>query len=441
MAELIDVFNQNDITPENFMKQLNGKDLVIYEDVQGSKLYVTYTGDRFIIKPKSLRNDEINLVDLAYQKFYGKAYLFFHTLPSYVTDMLNKKWTFVFEYLPDTCVGSVTYSRIPQNHLILTSIVKAGKHRFNYDELVEYSNLFGCDVTQLIFKGKLNAKQIEIINLYLKTSAEDLKFIFGEESFAKFFYNILNPSNENSFLMDKDEYNDNLEKIIIRINSDDKFSFAILNPLYERTTDDNQTEHAHVFSLIIVSFLEFLQLLDFDKVKITGLTKDEIYVNLISSLFNEYLANMKDDIESWEFFVPEFIKDDKFKINTDLIRNKETQKSIKSSDKIEYIFKVILGSFKKYRKKPIGVMKKTTVDLFNKSVDKISNYIDNSLNINRDYIFQKIDLLNFNDYFNIKFDRDAAGEVYPETAIDFQDGEIGGGKKGGKKGFDIKKKE
>ena len=151
--------------------------------------------------------------------------------------------------------------------------------------------------------------------------------------------------------MDKDEYNDNLEKIIIRINSDDKFSFAILNPLYERTTDDNQTEHAHVFSLIIVSFLEFLQLLDFDKVKITGLTKDEIYVNLISSLFNEYLANMKDDIESWEFFVPEFIKDDKFKINTDLIRNKETQKSIKSSDKIEYIFKVILGSFKKYRKK------------------------------------------------------------------------------------------
>ena len=140
------------------MKQLNGKDLVIYEDVQGSKLYVTYTGDRFIIKPKSLRNDEINLVDLAYQKFYGKAYLFFHTLPSYVTDMLNKKWTFVFEYLPDTCVGSVTYSRIPQNHLILTSIVKAGKHRFNYDELVEYSNLFGCDVTQLIFKGKVKCK-------------------------------------------------------------------------------------------------------------------------------------------------------------------------------------------------------------------------------------------------------------------------------------------
>jgi len=429
MSQLINL-NDDVVTSEEFIKQLDGKELIIYEDIQGSKLYVRFDGDRFIIKPKSIKNDELSFIDLAIQKFYGKAYAFFHTLPSYVTDILNRKWTFVFEYLPDMENNNTKYNRIPKNNLILTSIVKGGHHKFNYEEIVEYAQLFDIDPVPVIFKGKLNDKQLEIINLYLKTSEEDLKFIFGDESFAKFFYNILNPHMEGSFLMEEGGYNNNLEKIIIRIDGDDKYTLAILNPLYTRNVGENQTEHAQVFSLIVTSFLEFLQLKDLNKIKVEGLTKDEIYVNLISQLFNEYVANMKDDINSWEFFIPNFIKDDKFKINTDLIRNKDTKLLIKSSDKIEYLFKVILGSFKKYRKKPIGVMKESTVEFFNKMVDKISRYIDNLLNLNRDYVFQKVDLLNFNDYFNIKFDRDGAGEIYPDVEPGFGQGEEPGGKKG-----------
>lgn len=430
MAELIDVFNQDDISPEEFLKNLDGKELIIYEDVEGSKLYVNFTGDRFIIKPRSMKGDEISIIDLAIQKFYGKAYSFFHTLPNYVTDMLNKKYTFVFEYLPDYSVGSIKYNRLPKNNLILTSIVKGGKHKFNYDELVEYAKLFDCEVLPIIFKGKLNQKQVELFNLYLKTTEEDLKFVFDTDSFAKFFYNILNPVHHNSFLMNDGEYNDNLEKIIIRINGDDKYSFGILNPLYQRNIEENTTEHTHVFSLILMSFLEFLQLKEIEKIKIKGLTKDELYINLICELFNDYVSNIKDDINSWEIFIPNFIKEDKFKINTDLIRNNDTKKLIKSSEKIEYIFKVILGSYKKHKKKPIGVMKESTVDYFNKMVDRISKHIESLLNINRDYIFQKVDLMNFNDYFNIKYDKDAAGEIYPEVDTDFAQQEQGSGKKG-----------
>lgn len=420
----------DELSSEDFIKALDGKELIIYEDISASKIYVNYTGDRFIIKTKSIKGDELNFIDLVIQRFYGKAYAFFHSLPSYITDILNKKWTFVFEYLPDFETNNTKYNRIPKNNLILTSIVKAGHHKFNYEEIVEYSNLFDVDPVPVLYKGKLNDKQLEIINLYLKTSDDDLKFIFGDESFAKFFYNILNPSVGGSFLMNDGEYNNNLERLIIRVDGDDKYSFAVLNPLYHKNVVENQTEHAHVFSLIIMSFLEFLQLKDINKMKVKGLTKDEIYVNLISELFNEYIANMKDDINSWEFFIPNFIKEDKFKINTDLIKNKDTQQLIKSSDKIEYLFKVILGSFKKYRKKPIGVMKDSTVDFFNRMVDKISKFIDSLLNLNRDYVFQKVDLLNFNDYFNIQYDKDAAGEIYPDVEPNFGQGEQQGGKKG-----------
>jgi hypothetical protein len=45
------------------------------------------------------------------------------------------------------------------------------------------------------------------------------------------------------------------------------------------------------------------------------------------------------------------------------------------SDKIEYIFKVVLGSFIKKRKKPIGIFTENTVVLFNKFVDEIDNHI------------------------------------------------------------------
>jgi len=428
---------------DKFVSNLQDQELIVYEDVEGSKLFINYNGDRFIIKTKSFKGEELNFIDLAVQKYYNRAFAFFHTLPSYVTDILNKNWWFVFEYLPDELSSNIKYSKIPKNHLILTSIIKSGKHKFNYDEILEYSNLFGVDPIPLIFKGKLTSKQLEVIRLFLKTSKEDLKFIFGEDNFAKFFYNILNPVIGNSFLMVNGEYNDNLERIIIRIDGDDRYTFEILNPLFERNTDDALTEHAQVFSLVLVNFLEFLQLINIEKYKPKGLTNDEMYINLICALFNDYMEDIKEDIEKWDIIIPEFIKKDKFKINLNLIRDKNTRNFIKMNDKIEYIFKIILGSYNKRRKKPIGVMTESTVDMFNKMVERIKTHIDNLLELNKDYRFQKIDLLNFGEYFNMVYDTDSKGDIYPDIGIQFEkepETEIGKGKKG-KKGTIVTKKK
>ena len=430
----------NEVDTKDFFNHIDGKELIIYEDIQGSRIYVKFTGDRFIIKPRSIKNDELSFVDLAIQKYYNKAYLFFHTLPKYITEMLNKNWWFCFEFLPDEKPATIEYSRIPKNNLVLTSIVKSGHHKFNYDEIKEYSNLFNVEPIPLIFKGVLNNKQLEVIRLFLNTNEDDLNYIFGEESFAEFFYKILNPNIEQSFLMN-DEFNDNLEKIIIKSNGKDAFTFAVLNPLYKKDETENSTEHAHVYSLIIINFLEFLQLKKLSDYQVKGLTKDEIYINLISLMFNDYMKNMKDDINRWDFFIPNFIKEDKYKINLDLIKNKDTKRLVQSNEKLEYIFKIILGSFNKKRKKPIGIMKDSTVVYLNDMIIKIEKLIEKLLDINRDYRFQKIDLMNFNDYFNMKFDRDAAGNIYPDTSIQFDKGietDITKDKKG-KKGYTKKK--
>lgn len=397
---------------ENIIDLLNNKELLIYEDIQGAQVFARWTGQKFEIKPKSLNNEPLNFVDLAIQKFYGYIFSYLHTLPEYVTNLLSSTWWFCFEYFPDLQPAHIEYKKMPKNKLILTCIVKGTKYKYNYNEIVEYSKLFNVDALPVIFRGKLNEKQLEIINLFLHTSENDLDYVFGEDNFAYFFYKILNPQLNNSFLMD--DFNENLEKIIIRINGNDEHSFEILNPSYEKMNMDNKTEYLETYTLILLNFLEFLQLVDFEKIKLKEITKDELYIELISAIFNNYADDIKKDLSEWIISIPDFFTEDKFRINTFLLKNEKTIELIKSNGKIEYIFKLILSSFNKKKKKPIGIFNEKTIELFNKEVDKISNYLEGVLKINREYMLRNNDLLNFKDYFNVKYSTDADQQIYPD---------------------------
>lgn len=409
MTQIIKLNNQ----PDDLVELIQNKELLIYEDIQGAQIFVRWDGSKFVIKPKSITTPDLNFVDLAIQKFYNSVFYYLHSLPEYVTNLLSTNWWFCFEYFPDHQPAHIEYKKMPLNNLILTCIVKGTKYKYNYSEIVEYSKLFNVDPLPVIFRGKLNEKQLEIINLFLHTSEKDLDFVFGENNFAYFFYKILNPNLENSFLMDN--FNDNLEKIIIRINGNDEFSFEILNPGYEKMALDNKTEYLDTYSLILLNFLEFLQLIDLQKLKLKEITKDELYIEMISSIFNEYVDNIKKELKDWNLSIPEFFTEDKFRINTFLLKNQKTIELIKSDDKIEYIFKLILSSFNKHKKKPIGIFNETTVDLFNSEVDRLSNYLDEVLKVNREYLLRNNDLLNFKDYFKISYNTDSDEQIYPDV--------------------------
>ena len=420
---------------------LKDKELLIYEDIQGSTIYAKWNGDKFIVKPKSLRNESLNFIDLATQKFYNKAHEYFNKLPDYVTELLNINWWFCFEYFPenDTQPANIEYDKIPENNLILKCIVKGTKYKYNYNELEEYANLFKVTTLPVIYKGTLSSQQLEKLQLFLNTSENDLDYVFNESNFAKYFYNLLNPDLENSFLMN-DDFNNNIQKIIIKIIGDDDYSFQILNPSYEKMEHNNTTEYVDIYSLILVNFMEFAQLINLTNYKLTELTKDELYIELICNIFNQYIEDIKDDIiDKWVIDIPPFFQDDKFKININFINNQKTKTLINSNPKIEYIFKCILGSFSRLKKKPIGVFNKQTLELFNKLVSDIDNFLNNKLNINREYKYQKSDIKNFKDFYDLKYNTDAAGEVYPDV-YDLHD-DIESEKKKGKKkkGIEYKK--
>ena len=425
MSRLVNLNSVDDKILDEIFKD----DIIIYEDVQGSKIWVNSDSSGFTIKPKSISNEPINMVDLAMQNYYNSAVRYFNTFDSRIKGLMPKNWWFCFEYFPDSQPANIQYSRVPKNHLVLTTINKGGKYEFGIEELDEYSRLFDVDVLPIVFQGKISERAIEAIKYFVNTSEEDLEYVFGEKSFAFFFYKILNPSSTNSFLMDEEDYQSNLEKLIVR-SKNDEISFEILNPLYKRMNDSNSTEFVEIYTLILVNFLNFCQSFNLDEIKLKGDKKDEVYIYLICKLFNIYVSEVKEDLLNFEFIVPEFFDKDKFKINTELISNKLTKDYIRESGKLEYIFKAILGSFNKKKKKPIGVFTDNTVVLFNGFVDDIDKYIDRYLNKLHEVELTRSGLLDFGDFFDIQYDQDGEGEVYPDVYSEFEKGGVDKKKKG-----------
>ena len=430
MSKLVTLNGSND---QELLSSIFDNEIVVFEDIQGSKIWVNWDGKEFTIKPKSIGSESINLIDLAMQNYYNPAIKFFESLDIRVKSLLNRKWWFCFEYFPDNQPANIEYSRVPKNNLVLTALNKSGKYDFSIEELDEYARLFDVDMLPIVFQGKLNERMIEAIKYFINTSEDDLEYIFGEKSFAFFFYKILNPSSQNSFLMEDEDYQSNLEKLIVRTKKGD-LSFEILNPLYKRISDNNSTDFVEIYTLILVNFLNFCQSFNLDEIKLKGSKRDEIYIYLISKLFNVYISEVKQDLLDFDFTVPEFFDKEKFKINTELISNKLTKDYIKESDKLEYIFKVILGSFSKKRKKPIGVFTDNTVILFNVFVTDVSNYIEKYMNKIHEVELTRAGLLDFGDFFEIQYDSDGEGEVYPDVYSEFEKGSGDEKKKKGKGG-------
>lgn len=396
----------NNINDEQFLDNLFNQELIVYEDIKGDTIWVRWDGEDFLIK-SDLNAEPVNIIDDSMEDFYSKALDYFNSLSERIKKLLNKKWWFGFQYFPET-IKSYPYQRKPKHNLVLCCIWKNGKD-YTIEEIDEYSRLLDVESLPFIFKGKLTEKQIEAIKYFLNTSKEDLEYVFGETSFAYFFYKLLNPQLAHSFLTDDFSYN--VDKIILKIDGKEE-KFAIFNPMYDRVSYNNSTEYAEIYSLILVSFLNFCQSVNLDKIKLKGDRREDVYMFLICLLFNMYVNEVNDDINNFNFVVPEFFNKDKFRINKEIIPNKITRQLVNDS-KLDYLFKCIFFSFKNKLKEPIGVLTPTMMNLFNSYVDQISLRIDKFFNKKSEFELGKKGLVDFSDFFEIKYDKDGEQKVYP----------------------------
>jgi hypothetical protein len=434
MAELI---RSSEIEAEKFIDLLSDEEIVVYEDVQASKIWVNYVNNNWIIRPKAVINNPINLVDMAMQKYYKWAYAYLLSLPENVTKLLRPHYYFCFEYFPDEQPANVKYDRVPKNHLILSCICKYGKHySYDMDELKVYAELFGVEAMPILYKGRLGDKQIKALTYFIYTSKRDLELFFSETNFAEFFYKMLNPFAKTSYLKNSG-YQNNLEKIIIRfLKSNTETTLEILNPMYQKMNLKTDSEFSDVYSILLFNFMQWLMNVELDEIEVAGTTRELVYINLMSKLYAMYIGKYEKSIENFVFTVPSFFNRDKFRINQELIANKTVLDYINKSTKLEYVFKIILASFQRERKKPIGIINDIALEHLNKMVVAIQDKVDMQFNLNSQLNRHTYQLQNLDKFPNLKWEEDAKGYVYPEIGSLFDTD--GGSDK--KKKFDDKKK-
>lgn len=408
------IVRSNDIEPNEFINLISNEEIIVYEDVQASKIWVNYKNGEWLIRPKNVNNEPINLIDLAVQKFYKDAYAYLLSLPVEVTNILKSNIYLCFEYFPDEQPANIKYSRIPKNNLILTTICRNKKHyTTDVNKLKTYAKLFDVEILPMIYKGKLDNNQLKQINHFLHTDKNDLDLFFNEKDFSEFFYNLLNPNIKNSYL--HDGFNNNLQKIIIRfIKSDKEYTCEILNPLYQKMNLKTNSEYSDVYSVLIFNFLQFILTINLDDIEISGKNREIIYINLMSKLYNVYLQKYKKDIIDFKFSTPAFFNSDKFKINTNFVSNETTKNYINSNNKLEYLFKIVLSTFQKIQKKEIGIIKEDTLKHLNNVIKKIHIKIEQQFNYNFKIDRFSKQLQNLDDYKNIEWEEDRKGYVYPE---------------------------
>lgn len=408
------ILRNNQIEPEEFINLISNQEIIIYEEVQGSKLWCNFVNGNWILRPKNINQNPINLIDLAMQKYYKWAWAYLLSLPDEVTDLLRPNMYFCFEYFPDEQPAHIKYERMPKNHLILTCICKYGKtYSYNIEELNIYADLLGVETLPIIYKGKLSDKQLKSINFFLNTSEKDLQLFFKESNFAEFFYKILNPFVKNSYLKTSG-FQNNLEKIIIRyVNSNEESTLEILNPVYQKMILKSDTEYSEVYSILLFNFMQWILTIDLDEISISGTTREIVYINLISELYNMYIQKYEKNIIDFIFVVPQFFNTNKFRINQALIKNDQTLELINKHPKLEYVLKILLASFQKQHKKQIGIINDIALDNLNTITRKIQVRVEEQFNYNNklsNYAYMQ-DLSKFP---NIKWEEDSKGYVYPE---------------------------
>ena len=74
----------------------------------------------------------------------------------------------------------------------------------------------------------------------------------------------------------------------------------------------------------------------------------------------------------------------------------------------------------KKKKKAIGIFTENTVKLFNKLVDDIDKHLSTYLNKLQEVELGRAGLLDFGDFFEIQYDKDSEGQVYPDVYDEFE---------------------
>lgn len=331
----------------------------------------------------------ISAIDRTLVQYYEAPIKHINSLDEKTISKLPNGWRFGMEYFANSNPQELVYDKMPKNGLVLSYIHvrnamgKVVRTIQDKSELDKWADILQVERSPIIYQGVLSDDQRINILDFLDTPMSDLIARFKTESFVKYIISILNPKLKSTVL------NANLDKpiegIVFRFGSDDDdvVLAKLVDPIFSQMSHDkvNETDDApnDIYYMTLIDIANYIENCNFRKFKTKGRNFDDRYINFICELFLRFIDDKGDDYADVDFYEPAYMKKKEFDINRYMIPNEDVLEKIDSNESFKKLFKIMLASLRKRKKKPNNFFSKEVIQQFNGTIDKINAHLRTNL--------------------------------------------------------------
>jgi cytidyltransferase-like protein len=403
ISHLYDLYNKKG---QDFIEKLFNTYVTVNEKMDGSAFIFERSVEdgKFKFYKRDQRNP-ITMVDRTLMKYYEVPIQYIESLPPHILGIIPRGWKFGLEFFSNPQPVEIAYDRIPKNNLILSyvHVMEDGKISRTIQEkekLDEWADILGIERPPIIFQGNLDDSQKEKILEFLRTPFEGLLEEFKTKSFVRFIIGVLNPELKTTAL--NNDLDKAIEGIVFRFgdpSGGDPVLSKMVDPIFTemaRTKAQKRKEEkpSDFLGITILDVMNFILERGVGSFQVRGNSDDERYVSFVSSVFVDFLERYGEKYRETDFQEPEYLKKEEFRVNKKFIQNKSVIKYIEEDESFESLFKLILNSFRKIKKRAGGIIGKGTLSQFNSLVEDIKERVEK---VNESLIFES-DLPTFMDF-------------------------------------------
>lgn len=404
---LYDIYNKKG---EQFVNELFNSYVTINEKMDGSSFNFERSVDSGNFKfYKRNQSNPITKIDRTISKYYEKPIQYIESLPPHIIEKIPRGWRFGMEYFSNTKPVEISYDHLPKNNLILSYVHEKdefGKVKRTIQEresLDTWADLIGIERPPIIFQGRLNPEQkVEILD-FLNTRFSSLIEKFKTTSFVSFIISVLNKDLEKTAL--NNDIEKDIEGIVFRFGDIKKEEEPILakmvDPIFtqlarEKSKNQRAKQPSDFLGLTILDVMNFILESGIDSFKVKGDSEDSRYVSFMTDVFVRFVNDNYDRYKGADFQEPEYLKREEFRLNTGMIKDERAIRIMKKDDSFESLFKLMLNSFRKIRKRSGGIVTDDIMEQFNMIIKDIDSYIEKP----RDGKVNESDIKSFLDFKN-----------------------------------------
>lgn len=361
-----------------FVNKLFNQFVVVSEKLNATRFCFERTENGLVFYKK---DGKITSIDRTMSSLYEAPIRFIESLPKEDIEKLPLGYKYGLRFFHTTKPANITYDKLPLNGLVLTDIKSPkGKVIDDVSILNGISDLLRVEKPPIIWYGELDQAQKTHLLDYLRTPENELIKRFNTDSFTKYIISILNPELKSTAL--KDDVEKPVDSIIFKFMNKDGTDIThakVIDPVITQInrSNDEEREPQDMYGIILSDLVEYIKVTGLQKYGLKTFGEEDRYIELINEIYKQYIKKNGYKYEGIEVDPLSFATVPEFDLNTGLIDDQKVRDLIKASTINKHIYKILLSSFSKPKKKPSGtvtqILLDDVADIIKKMKEKIKN--------------------------------------------------------------------